>query len=180
MKRTEITIPVRLDMDTYRRYCHFHSMVLNKQWLAPAVAGVVMLGLGIAALVSGRPELKTPAGILIGLGVAIPVLYFVFYFIRVYSQASRLRLRYSPAVYTLRLTEEAVRVENNQQKEDAIAIPWDQMYAAYRVRDCIYLYPNKARAFLLPAGQADAPQNEVWYFLVNQMGKDNCFNRQIT
>jgi len=52
-----------------------------------------------------------------------------------------------------------------------VALKWSQMAAAYRAKGCIYLYVNPARAFLLPDGQADVSDDELWEYLVKHMGE---------
>ena len=48
------------------------------------------------------------------------------------------------------------------------------MQRAFLAKKCIYLYVNAARAFLLPEGQASAPQEKVWQYLIRHMGDRKC------
>ena len=48
MKFREIAIPVRLDEATFRRYCHFDTMLLHRRWFKP-----VLIGNAIDAITDG-------------------------------------------------------------------------------------------------------------------------------
>ena len=43
--------------------------------------------------------------------------------------------------------------------------PWNAVYGAWRQPGAVYLYVQQNRAYLLPAGQANVPEEEVWHFL---------------
>ena len=62
---------------------------------------------------------------------------------------------------------------NNMKREDVQAVKWPEVQAAFRRKGCIYLYVSPAKAFLLPDGQADATDGEVWAYLKDHMG-DKC------
>ena len=65
-------------------------------------------------------------------------------------------------------------MENNQKKEDLLEMEWSSIQKAFRKKGCIYLYVTAAKAFLLPDGQADAPDKDVWDFLVQHLGAEKC------
>ena len=55
-------------------------------------------------------------------------------------------------------------------------LEWYKLWAAFRRRDCFYLYVSPVRAYLLPSGQADAPDDAVWACLQAHMG-DKCHDK---
>ncbi len=55
-----------------------------------------------------------------------------------------------------------VTVEHHLQKGETLHMNWSDIAGAYRRRRCIYLYADNNRAFLLPNGQADADDSELW------------------
>ena len=71
------------------------------------------------------------------------------------------------------LNADGVQVTNDQIAEAPVRLSWKAVQAAFRAKDCIYLYVNAARAFLLPDGQGNAPAEEIWDYLVKHMG-DRC------
>ena len=177
MKFREIAIPVRLDEATFRRYCHFDTMLLHRRWFKPVLIGMIAVTLGMAALLSGKPDLETLAGILVGVGIAIPLMFFGLYFLQVKAQVAERKLKDRPGVYTIHLREDGVSIVNDQHAEDPIDLPWPSLAAAYRVPGCIYLYVNSEHAFLLPDGQANVSQDAVWECLNNNLGVNRCFSR---
>ena len=68
-----------------------------------------------------------------------------------------------------------MRITNDRKNEEAQELPWEKLYAAYRVRGSVYLYATPARAFLLPDGQADASPEELWQLLTRHMEAKRLF-----
>ena len=129
------------------------------------------------ALRSIGAEPETLAGILVGVGIAIPLMFFGLYFLQVKAQVAERKLKDRPGVYTIHLREDGVSIVNDQHAEDPIDLPWPSLAAAYRVPGCIYLYVNSEHAFLLPDGQANVSQDAVWECLNNNLGVNRCFSR---
>ena len=69
----------------------------------------------------------------------------------------------------MELDFDGVSVTNDQKEEAAVQVPWKEVQAAFRVKGCVYLYVNAARAFLLPDGQGSAPQEEIWGYICKHM-----------
>ena len=179
MKKREIMIPVKLDEETFRRYCRFDTMLLHRRWFKPTLIGMIALTLGFAALLSGNPEFESLAGVLVGLGIAIPAMFAGLYALQVRAQVSERKLKEKPLVYTIRLREDDVQIVNNLHEEAPIEIPWPRLAAAYRVEGCIYLYVNIEHGFLLPAGQASVSDTAVWECLKDHLGVNRCFDRTV-
>ena len=68
------------------------------------------------------------------------------------------------------LDYDGVRVVNDMKKEDAQAVKWQDVQAAFRRKDCVYLYVSPVRAYLLPSGQTDAGDDELWAYLREHLG----------
>ncbi len=110
---------------------------------------------------------------LLAVGLGLPLVYFGSFFSTVNMQVARYALDRPHRVYTVVLNADGVHVTNSQKAEAAVHVPWKEVQAAFRVKGCIYLYVNAARAFLLPDGQGNAPAEEIWGYLVKHMG-DRC------
>ena len=173
MKRTEYTVPVRLDAKTFRRFSRFDALRLRRRWVRPVVFALILIGFAVVALLSGRAQAGMIAAVLLAVGLGLPLVYFGTFFSQVNLQVERHRLDPPRAVYTVALDNDGVRVTNDQKREAPLELPWKQLQAAFRVKGCIYLYVNAARAFLLPDGQSDASPDELWAYLVKHMG-DRC------
>ena len=167
-----IDIHVRLDARPFRRFCGFDTFRRQRRWYPPVMAGMVLVTLSAALLIMGKST--QAAGVLMGLGLAIPLVVFGLYFIQIEAQVSRMKLRDAPAVYSLTLSADGVRVRNDQKQEEPVDLPWDRLWAAFRRRDCIYLYVSPERAFILPDGQASCSPDALWQYLRQNMGDARC------
>ena len=173
MNRTEYTIPVRLDAKTFRRFSYFDTLKLRKRWVRPVVFALILIAFAAVALISRKPQSGMIAAVLLAVGLGLPLVYFGSFFSTVNMQVARYALDRPHRVYTVVLNADGVHVTNSQKAEAAVHVPWKEVQAACRVKGCIYLYVNAARAFLLPDGQGNAPAEEIWGYLVKHMG-DRC------
>ena len=171
MSKTEITIPVRLDARTFKRFSRFDTLRLRKRWKRPLIFALILIAFAVAALLTRKPQAGMIAAVLLVVGVGLPLVYFGTFFSQVNLQAAQRGLDKPRRVYTVKLDFDGVRVTNDQKKEDAVSVPWKDVQAAFRHRGCVYLYVNAARAFLLPDGQADAGDDEVWGYIREHMGE---------
>ena len=137
------------------------------------VFALILIAFAAVALLSGKAQAGLIAAVLLVVGLGLPLVYFGTFFSQVNMQVARFRLDKPRAVYTVVLNADGVHVKNDQKEEAPVEVPWKDVQAAFRVRGCVYLYVNAARAFLLPDGQGDAPPEEVWGYLARHMG-DRC------
>ena len=169
-----ITIRVKLDEKTFKRFARFDTLVLRKKWIKPALFALIMIAFAVIALLLRKEQSGLIAAVLLTVGLCLPVVYIGTFLSQVNMQAARLKLKPAKEVYTVTLQDEGIAVENNQKEEETLEMPWDRIAQAFRKKGCIYLYVTAAKAFLLPAKQADAPDHEVWDFIRQHLGKDKC------
>ena len=171
MKRTEYTIPVKLDAKTFKHFSRFDALRLRKRWRRPVVFALILVAFAVVALLSGRAQAGMIAAVLLAVGLGLPLVYFGTFFSQVNMQAARYGLDKPRLVYTVTLNADGVGVVNNQKAEDAVQVPWKEVQAAFRAKGCIYLYVNAARAFLLPDGQGGTSPEELCAYLRKHMGE---------
>ena len=169
-----ITIPVRLDEKTFRRFARFDMLVLRKRWVKPMVFALILCAFAVVALISRLPQSGMIAAVLLAVGLGLPIVYIGMFLSSVNMQASRWKLEKGRNVYTVQLTEEGFRVINDRKQENTGIVPWEKAAQAFRRKDCIYLYATPAKAFLLPNGQADAPDDAVWACIRKGLGAGQC------
>ena len=169
MKGT-ITVPVKLDEKTFKRFSRFDMFRLRKRWRRPMGFALILIAFAVIALVSGKAQAAMLASVLLVVGLGLPLVYFGTFFSQVNLQAVRQKLKPARPVYTVRLDGNGVRVTNDQREEAPVRLRWSELQAAFRAKGCIYLYVNAARAFLLPDGQANVSPDELWACLQKQMG----------
>lgn len=169
MSSKEITVRVRLDAKTFKRFSRFDALRLRKRWARPTLFALILVAFAVVALVTGKAQAGLIAAVLLAVGLGLPLVYFGTFFSQVNVRAAELDP--PKAVYTVRLDHEGVRVTNDRKPEESVALKWGQLAAAYRAKGCAYLYVNPARAFLLPDGQADVPDDALWAYLEKHMGQ---------
>ena len=169
-----IVIPVRLDEKTFRRFARFDMFSLRKKWVRPVFFSLILIAFAFAALLLRKEQSGLIAAVLLVVGLGLPLVYFGTFLSQVNMQAARAKLKPARNVYTVCLREAGIRVENNQKKEDPLEMGWSSIQQAFRKKGCIYLYVTAAKAFLLPDSQANVPDQEVWQFLADHLGKEKC------
>ena len=169
-----ITIPVRLDEQTFRHFAIFDMFSLRKRWIRPALFSLILIGFAFVALLARKEQSGMIAAVLLAVGIGLPVVYIGTFLSQVNMQAARRGLKPARNVYTVRLRNEGILVTNSQKKEDPLEMDWESVRQAFRKKGCIYLYVTAAKAFLLPNGQADVPDQEVWQFLTEHLGHEKC------
>lgn len=172
MQREIITIHVKMDRQTFRRFALFDTFRLKKRWCKPALFCAILLVFAAVAFAAGREQSALIGSVLLLVGLGLPAVYVGTYLSQLNAQAKKLRLDPPRPVYTLRLAQEGVTIQNDMKAEATVSLEWKNIHAAWRVRGCIYLYATPARAFLLPDGQADAPPQELWAFLAAHLAKE--------
>ena len=169
-----IEIHVRLDAGAFRRYCAFDTFRRQRRWFPPVMVGMALVTLALGGLLNLIPMGESVAGVLMGLGIAVPLVAFGLYAIQIEAQIASQKLKEAPEVYALRFTDDGVRVTNGQNDGAPVELAWRQLWAAFRRRDCVYLYATPDRAFILPNGQANVADEAVWKCLVKNMGDEKC------
>ena len=170
----DITVPVKLDEKTFKRFARFDMLYLRRRWVRPAVFALILIVFAVIALLTGREQSGMIAAVLLAVGIGLPVVYVGGFLSQVNMQAVQHRLKPPRKVYTVRMGDNGITVENNQQKEQALQLAWKDIPQAFRARKCIYLYVSPAKAFLLPDGQANVSPDEVWACLTARMGPGRC------
>ena len=170
----EIVIPVKLDEKTFKRFARFDMFTLRKRWVRPFIFSLLLTAFAIIALLAKREQSGLIAAVLLTVGLGLPIVYFGTFLSQVNMQAVQQRLDPPRPVYLVRLTEQGVEAENQQKKEEPLRLSWQETQRAFRAKGCIYLYVSPVKAFLLPDGQANASDAQVWDYLVRHMGANKC------
>ena len=160
-----VTIPVRLDEKTFKRFARFDMFSLRRKWIRPVLFSAILIAFAFAALLIRKEQSGMLAAVLLAVGIGLPVVYFGSFLSQVNMQSLQRKLKPARRVYTVTLRESGILVRNDQRREDPLEMDWSSIQKAFRRKGCIYLYVTPAKAFLLPDGQADVPDEEVWHYL---------------
>ena len=174
LKFTDITVNVKLDEKTFKRFARFDMFSLRKRWVRPALFSLILIAFAVIALLSRKEQSGMIAAVLLAVGIGLPLVYIGTFLSQVNVQAARAKLKPARPVYTVTLRDEGIRIVNDQKEEEPQEADWQSIQRAFRRKGCIYLYVTAAKAFLLPDRQADAPDHDVWDFIREHLGEDKC------
>ena len=99
---------------------------------------------------------------LLAVGLGLPIVYIGMFLSQVNLQAEKWGLGKGKSVYTVTLRARDFTVVNAQKAGEAVTVAWKDAWRAVRRRDCIYLYAAPNKAYLLPAGQCNCSDEELW------------------
>lgn len=161
MERETLIIPARINAGVFRRFALYDTFVRQGRWRSPALfAGILGAAAAVCLLMRQRREgAALLGGVLLAVGLGLPVFYVLNYLWSVRKQGKQLDGR--RIAYTLHLREEGLLALAGQERAEC---PWSQIFLACRDRGCIYIYVNARRAFLLP----DCEQTEAAWALLQE------------
>ncbi|MDO4268071.1 MAG: YcxB family protein [Eubacteriales bacterium] len=173
MKPDTIVITSKVDKSVFYRFSWFETMVRTKRYRSPAVFTTIMLIFSLICFsqVGRREQAGLLGGVLLGIGILLPAIYFFNFFLSVREQAKKMGLERPKHVYTVSMTDapDGIAIVTPTGKGGTLRVRWDQIHAVYQAKDCIYFYVSDRQAFLLPKGQANVPDDKLIRFLVSQL-----------
>ncbi len=174
MSKHPITVNVRMDAPTFKRFARFDTFTLRRRFVLPAAFALILSSFAaVAFLLRGRAEQAGFIGtLLLIIGLGLPAAYFLHYELQLAGQVRRLGIKKPRPAYFVTLTSEGVRVVNNMVKEAPLILSWQQVHGAYRRPDAVYLYHTENRAFILPAKDASVSLPTLWDTCCAHLPKD--------
>jgi len=167
MSKPSITVNVQINDRLFKRFALFDTFSLRRRWVSPAIFAAILLSFSaVAFLLQRRAEQAALIGwLLLGIAILFPTAYFLHYYMQLGMQVRRLGIKKPRPAYFVTLSEEGVRVVNNMAKEAPLSLRWEEIHAACRRRDAVYLYHTENRAFILPEKDASVCLASLWDFL---------------
>lgn len=173
----QITVRVRMDARTFRRFAVYDAFRVRRLARRPALFFLLMAGFSLAAFLSRREGSVLIGSVLIGIALLLPLGYFGSFLSEVGQTVRKLKLKEPKSVYTVLLHKEGVLITGHQRAGEQLTLSWRDVHALHRLKGALYLYAAPERAFILPSGQADAPDDEVEAFLLSHLPGDRVFPR---
>lgn len=169
MKKVDFTVSVKIDQTIFKHFALFDTFGRQRRWKAPAVFICIMSLFSLIAFSQvGKAEQAALLGVvLLSIGLLLPAVYFLNFFLSVHTQIKNLGLRTPRYVYTLQFSQHS-GVEVSSDKEQ-VSYNWDELFAAYRTNHCIYLYAAPRRAYLLPDAHVENGSEALWSLIVSAM-----------
>lgn len=167
------TVHVQLNAKSFRRFTLFDTFFLKKKWVSPCVFSLIFLFFSaLCFFFIHRDQSALLGTVLLIVGLGLPAAYFLQFFLQMHDQSKRFNLKKGRPVYTVELDEQHIVVHNDMKKERSLDLKWKKLFAAWRVKDAIYLYAAPHHAFILPSGQSDCTDDELWKLISSHMAPD--------
>lgn len=161
-------VAARINAHAFRSFAVFDNFRLRRVWRSPLLFALILSVCAcICFLLQDRAEQAVLlGGILLALGLGLPIFYFLNFFLSIQKQIKKMKLDQQPKVaYTLTINkEDGVCITAGTRKT---ALAWSDLFGAYRVPGYIYLYAAVNRAYLLPEEQIDTDADQLWQLLTD-------------
>ena len=173
MAKSRITVRVRMDGRTFRRFAFYDTFVKNKRWKSPVIFASLMSVFALVCYLFHHKDGAVMLGtVLLIIGMGMPVVYGLSFLLSVSASIKAQKLPRPAYELVLSNQEDGVFIRSLAAgKDESITLRWDSLHAVHRARGCIYLYAIPTKAFLLPDGQADASPDEVWAMITRNVSK---------
>ncbi len=176
MENQPVILLSRITPETFRAFALFDAFQRQKRWRGPALFALIFSAFAAVCFTLGRdlPQSGLLGGVLLAVGLGLPLFYIMYFLHSVEAQTKKLRLAQKRPAYTVRLDETGLSVEQNGEKA---SWAWAALTAAYRLPQCVCLYPTPRNAFLLPE-EADT-RREVersWELILTHLEEGKVFD----
>lgn len=176
MENQSVILLSRIAPETFRAFALFDAFRRQKRWRAPLLFAAIFSAFALVCFTLGRglPQSELMGGVLLAVGLGLPLFYVMYFLYSVEAQSRKLRLDQKRPVYTVRLDGTGLSVEQNGQKA---SWPWEELAFAYRLDQCVCLYPTVRNAFLLPDGEDSRREVErAWELVRLHMSGEKIFD----
>lgn len=152
MEQGSVTVPVKLTAKGFRDFAVYDTLVRQRRWVLPVVFCLILSASAAIcyALRDRAPNVGLLVGVLLTIGLGLPLAYFLSFWGSIRQQNRRMGL--PKTVYTVTLDGQGVHVDAGEEHMDH---PWDSVYQAHLRPDAVYLYPSPRQAYLLPHADTD-------------------------
>lgn len=172
LQQGELLFPSMIGEKDFLHFALFDTFRVKKRWKTPVLFACMMSAFALVCftLLREREQAALLGGVLLGIGLILPTVWFLLYLSSVKREAKKLGLSRSRAAYFLILGDAGVRIEHGNEKAE---FAWEGVHMAWRVKGCIYLYVLPTRAFLMPKlDESDEAWEIICRHLPDQKKKD--------
>ena len=178
MENKSITVNAIVDAVIFRKFAIFDNLYRKRIWVLPVIFASIMSVFAIVCFaMRGWAEQAVMIGsVLLIIGLGLPLAYIRLFYKSIKVQIKATGLESPRLVYSLQLSCEPdgiLAVIDDQ----SVRYEWRNLYGAYRVPGCIYLYVEVNRAFILPDGQERG--EDIWSLLTDMAPAEKLHDRRI-
>ncbi len=178
MKPDTITIQSHIDTKTFRSFAVFDTLVRQKRFRLPVIFAVIMTVFAVISFtrIGKAEQAGLLGGVLLGVGLILPAVYFGNFFYSIKMQAKKLKLDTPKHVYTVTMTNapDGITIVTPTGEGGTLRVRWDQIHMVYRTAGCMYMFISQRQAFLLPDGQANVSADELWSCFTEKLPTEKC------
>lgn len=173
MNSEPIIVTSRIDGKTFQSFAVFDILIRQKRWKSPAIFASIMIFFAVICFtqVGKAEQAGLLGGVLAGIGLLLPAVYFGNFFYSIKSQIKKLKLDTPKHVYTITMTDapDGISIVTPTKEGGTLRVRWDQLHMVYRASSCRYLFVSPRQAFLLPDGQANVSDEALDAFLRDRL-----------
>lgn len=160
-----LMLPANIDGNTFIRFALFDTFRLKGRWKAPVLFASIMTAFSIIcfAVKNTHEQAQLLGIVLLAAGLVLPSVWFLMYMYSVRIQIKRNALSPRKTQYYVQLMEDTIKV---MKDSDEIEYSWNEVYKAFRVKGCTYLYMSENRAYLLPKCDES---DEAWEIITGSL-----------
>lgn len=169
-QQEELLFLSNIDQQDFLHFALFDTFHVKKRWKTPVLFACLMTAFAAAcfALRQSREQAMLLGGVLLGIGLILPLVWYLWFLSSVKKEARKLGLSKTRIAYSLLLRGDGVTVRRGKEKAE---YAWNNTFMARRVKGCIYLYVLPSKAFLLPkCEESDA----AWDFICRHLPETKC------
>lgn len=165
MKNKIVTFDSNIDSLSFLSFSFFDTYILkNKLRKTLIYSGIFLVIAILAYMMRGTMSNTRVWGIgSVILAVALPLMNLVNWLKSALNAVSTFNLSKDRTVYHLVLSENGIGVVRGSE---SFKYKWDDVYAVYRRRKCVYLYVAYNKAYLMPK---NSTSDDAWELIVENV-----------
>lgn len=172
----ELKIEARITPEAFREYSYFDIFTRRKRYRGPLLFFLILaVSAGICFTQVGRRDSAAfLGGVLLAVGLGLPVVYFASFFSSVRRNAKLLAQKKIAAAYTVLLNSAGVVIPAG---EKTLTYAWDAVFYVYRLQHSTCVYVEADRAYMLPR-QDPETEERLWALLCQVLPAEKRFDRR--
>lgn len=147
--KESVTVEANISSDNFVRFALYDTFIMRKRWRAPGLFAAIMCGFSLVCftLLRNREQSSLLGLVLLSVGLVLPTVWVLMFIASARAQAKKSRLTPYKAQYTVVFSENGFDVVKDKERAK---FAYKDIKRLVRRRDCVYIYVDTGRAFLLP------------------------------
>ena len=172
----ELKIEARITPEAFREFTCFDVLTRRKRYKGPLVFCLILAVSAAICFtqVGRRDSAALLGGVLLAVGLGLPVVYFASFLSFVHRNAKLLAQKKIPAAYTVILNSAGLVIPAG---EKTLTYPWDKVFYVYRLQHSTGVYVEADRAYMLPR-QDPETEERLWTLLCEALPPEKRFDRR--